>query len=53
MQKIKKVREEFPSSPVVRTCSFTARLGSIPGQGTKIPWQKTRKDICIRIFTVT
>ena len=33
---------EFPGSPVVRTCCFhCGGLGSIPGQGTKIP-QATR-----------
>ena len=44
---ILKTLGEFPGGPVVRTCAFTAMgLGSIPGQGTKIPqamWQGLNK----------
>ena len=42
---------DFPGGPVVKTQSFTAAdLGSIPGQGTKIPqtlWcRKKKKNSC-------
>ena len=44
---LSKTSQDFPGGPVVKTPCFQCRgMGSIPGQGTKIPqavWPKKKK----------